>query len=108
MLAPIILFVYNRPWHTEQTINALKRNELSSISELYIFADGPKTDATEEQRFKIGKVRNYIHNIDGFKSIKIIESPTNNGLANSVIYGVSKVLQEYDRIIVLEDDLVYQ
>lgn len=26
--APIALFVYNRPWHTQQTVEALKRDEL--------------------------------------------------------------------------------
>ncbi len=29
-LAPIVLFVYNRPWHTKQTIEALQKNELAS------------------------------------------------------------------------------
>jgi hypothetical protein len=24
-LAPIVLFVYNRPWHTQQTIEALQK-----------------------------------------------------------------------------------
>lgn len=106
MLAPIILFVYNRPWHTKQTVEALLKNELASLSELYIFSDGHKTDATEEQRNKIGKVRNYIHSIEGFKSIKIIESPINNGLANSVINGVTNIINEYKKVIVLEDDII--
>lgn len=33
-LAPIVLFVYNRPWHTEQTLNALMQNELADQFEL--------------------------------------------------------------------------
>ena len=28
-LAPIVIFVYNRPWHTQQTIEALQKNELA-------------------------------------------------------------------------------
>ena len=27
-LAPIVLFVYNRPDHTKQTVHALQKNEL--------------------------------------------------------------------------------
>ena len=37
--------------------------------------------------------------------MRIIKRENNLGLANSVIFGVTKVLEENDRIIVLEDDL---
>ncbi len=105
-LAPIILFVYNRPWHTQQTVEALQRCELAAKSDLYIFADGPKTCATEEQKAKISEVRKYIHTIDGFRLVTIEESETNKGLANSVISGVTKVIEKYGKVIVLEDDIV--
>ena len=38
-LSPIVLFVYNRPWHTQQTIEALQKNELASESNLIIYSD---------------------------------------------------------------------
>lgn len=106
MLAPIVLFVYNRPWHTQQTVEALQQCELAEKSELYIYADGPKKDATEEVRNRIVGVRQYIHTISGFKSIQIKESEENIGLANSVIQGVSDVLNKQGRVIVVEDDIV--
>lgn len=106
--APIVLFVYNRPWHTQQTVEALQRCELAAESDLYIFADGPKTDATEEQTTKISEVRKYIHTVDGFHSVTIEESETNKGLANSVISGVTKVIEKYGKAIVVEDDIVAQ
>ncbi len=105
-LAPIILFVYNRPWHTQQTVEALQKNDLSSESDLYIFADGPKVNATDEQKEKIKQVREYIHKISGFKSVTICEKETNCGLANSVIAGVSKIINKFGKAIVVEDDLV--
>lgn len=105
-LAPIILFVYNRPWHTRQTVEALQKNELAAESDLFIFADGPKPDASEECLANISKVRNYIHKIDGFKSITIEESPENKGLANSVIAGVTKIINQFGKVIVVEDDIV--
>ncbi len=37
--APIVLFTYNRPWHTRQTVEALKKNEFSQESELFIFSE---------------------------------------------------------------------
>jgi hypothetical protein len=102
-LAPITLFVYNRPWHTQQTVEALMANEFAAESNLIIFADGAKSTKDKD---KVTEVRQYIHSITGFKSIKIYEQNANQGLANSVIAGVTKVINEFGRIIVLEDDMV--
>jgi hypothetical protein len=44
-LAPIALFVYNRPEHTQKTIDALRQNDLASGSDLFIFSDGAKNEA---------------------------------------------------------------
>ena len=63
-LAPIVLFTYNRPWHTKQTIEALLKNELAGESELFIYSDAPKNKEAEE---KVKQVRGYIKSIDGFK-----------------------------------------
>lgn len=105
-MAPIVLFVYNRPWHTQQTVKALQRCELASESDLYIFSDGPKAEAAEEQIAQISEVRKYIRTIDGFQSVTIEESEVNKGLANSVISGVTKVIGKYGKVIVVEDDIV--
>jgi GT2 family glycosyltransferase len=105
-LAPIVLFVYNRPWHTKQTLDALMQNELADQSVLYIFADGAKENATDDQLNKIKEVRQVIRARKWCKEVHIIESDLNKGLANSVISGVTKIVNEYEKIIVLEDDLI--
>ena len=69
-LAPIILFVYNRKWHTEKTIKALKKNLLASKSDLFIYSDGPKTDKVFNE---VQETREYLKSIRGFKTITIIE-----------------------------------
>lgn len=102
-LAPIVLFVYNRPWHTRQTVEALLKNELASESELFIFSDGPKDEKSAKE---VNGVRRYIKTIDGFKKITVIEREKNCGLADNIIDGVTKIVNEYGKIIVLEDDLV--
>ena len=99
--APIALFVYNRLDVLKQTVEALKHNTFAGDSELFIFADGPKTPDDK----KVLAVRDYIKTISGFKKIRIIESEVNKGLANSVISGVTKIVNEYGKIIVLEDDI---
>ncbi len=102
-LAPICLFTYNRLNETKQTIKALQRNHLASESELFIFSDGGKNNTT---KFKVNEVREFIKTVKGFKSVKIFESKENKGLANSIIHGVSKIIQKFGQVIVLEDDLI--
>ena len=104
--APIVLFVYNRPEHTRQTLEALAANTLAQESDLFIYADGPKEDATEEQLERIRKVRAIVRSQQGCKSVTVIESDTNKGLAASIILGVTETVNKYGRIIVLEDDIV--
>jgi hypothetical protein len=102
-LAPIVLFVYNRPWHTQQTVKALQNNDLADKSKLYIFSDAAKNNTEVEN---VEKVRKYIKTIDGFRYITIIEREKNYSLANSIISGVTEIVNSYGKIIVLEDDLV--
>ena len=101
--APVVLFVYNRLWHTRLTVEALQQNDIASVSDLYIFSDAAKQQ-TDEQA--VQAVRNYIQRINGFRTLTIIERETNLGLANSIISGVTEVIQKYGRVIVLEDDIV--
>lgn len=103
---PIVLFVYNRPSHTRQTIEALLKNPEAKDSLLYIFADGPKENASDSMKQRIKDLRQYIHTISGFKDIVIEESEINKGLAKSIIYGVTKVINRHGRIVVIEDDVV--
>lgn len=102
-LAPIILFIYNRPKHTQRTLAALAANPQASESDLIIYADGPKQ---KEHQASVRVVRDLVRNASGFKSIQIVERESNLGLANSIISGVSEVCAARDRVIVVEDDLV--
>ena len=102
-LAPIALFVYNRPEHTRRTIASLQKNLLADESRLYIFSDAAKTEADV---FKVEEVRELIKSVDGFKSVKVVERQQNLGLANSIIAGVAQLVNEYEKVIVFEDDLL--
>ncbi len=103
MLSPICLFTYNRLAETQQTIAALKNNHLAPNSKLYIFSDGPKKETEIE---KVEKVRDFIKTVNGFKSVEIFNSEKNQGLASSIIQGVSKIIKNKNKVIVLEDDLI--
>jgi hypothetical protein len=103
MPAPIALFVYNRPDHTKRTLDALCKNELADKSEIFIFSDGPKEESDIE---KISSVRGLIESLKTFKKINLIKRSENIGLAKSVVQGVNQVLDYYEEIIVLEDDII--
>ena len=105
-LAPIILFVYNRPWHTEQVLENLMKNDLADESILFIYSDGPKLNVTEEQKEQIEKVRKVIKKKQWCKEVYLVESPINKGLGPSVKQGVSEIIEKYEKAIVLEDDLI--
>ena len=101
--SPICLFVYNRPNEVTEAINALKKNIYAEDSDLYIFSDAAKDQYAVET---VKMVRDIIHIVAGFKSVTIIESEENKGLANSIIEGVTFVINKYGKAIVLEDDLI--
>lgn len=103
MLSPILLFVYNRLTHTQRCVEALLKNPLASESELFVYSDGAK-DASQQET--VNEVRNYIHSISGFKNIIVTERNENWGLARNIIDGVTTQVNQYGRVIVLEDDLV--
>ena len=100
-LAPICLFVYARADLTRQTVESLLVNPLASASTLHVFCDGPRPGA----RAKVQAVRDYVHSIRGFAKVVVHERRRNLGLAKSIITGVTEVLRQHDRVIVLEDDL---
>lgn len=101
--APIALFAYKRPLHTRRTVESLQENVLAKESELYVFCDGPKSDADHEG---IAAVRDYIDSLTGFKRIHIKHRGINLGLAQSIIAGVTDVVNRHGCIIVVEDDLI--
>ncbi len=101
--SPIVLFAYKRPVHVLNTLLALAKNPLARESHLIIFSDGAK-DAGEEEAVR--ETRKILSNIQGFAQVEIHHSSHNQGLANSVIRGVSQVLERHACAIVLEDDMV--
>lgn len=105
-LAPIVLFVYNRPDHTEKTLKALQKNLLSEQSELFVFCDGPKTDTDHTTILNIEKTREIVRSKNWCKEVTVYESETNKGLAISIKEGVAKIINQFGKIIVLEDDIV--
>jgi GR25 family glycosyltransferase involved in LPS biosynthesis len=103
--APIIVFAFNRLNSLKKTISSLLDNEEAKDSDLFVFVDGPRKSKIEEKK-QVVAVQDYIKTISGFKSLTFYFSEENKGLGPSIIAGVSKIINQYNRAIILEDDLV--
>ena len=88
---------------TRQTVEALRMNRYAAESDLVIFSDGPKNESSE---LEVTRVREYVLSITGFRSVSVIESRVNKGLARSIIEGTQAVLKDHETVIVLEDDMI--
>lgn len=102
-LAPVVLFCYKRLDTLKLTIENLQQNFLAPESELFIFSDAAKTKDDEPL---VSEIRHYLKTFEGFKKVTVTEAVENKGLARSIIGGVTDMLSKYDKVIVLEDDLV--
>jgi hypothetical protein len=102
-LAPIVLFVFNRPDHTRVTLDKLRGNTLAKHSQLIVYSDGPRSD---QDLNKVTQVREILDQAQGFGQVTLIYRPHNWGLTANIIEGVSDVIATYGRAIVVEDDVV--
>lgn len=100
-LAPVAIFVYNRPNNTKEVIEALKKNHLAPQTDVFVFSDEAKTP---KNRKAVDAVRNYLKTVTGFKSFTVIERPENFYIERNIIEGVTDTINKYGQIIVLEDD----
>ncbi|GAA4496414.1 hypothetical protein [Pseudaeromonas paramecii] len=103
MPAPIILFVYNRADHTAKTLAALEANAEFAESPLFIFSDAAKNSAAESA---VQQVREVIAPYASRGNTYIHLNETNQGLAKNIVHGVTQVINQYGRAIVLEDDII--
>ncbi len=101
--APIVVFAFNRPNHLKQTLEALKNNNLARQSGLYIYCDHARDDVDVK---KVKDVIAISKSVKGFASVEVIERENNYGLAKNIISGVTDVVSKYERVIVLEDDIL--
>lgn len=100
--SPIVLFAFNRPEETTQTLAALACNDGAKESELTVFCDGPRTAEDEE---KTDQVRVIAQKAAGFKSVRVLMRSDNLGSVVAIRAGLRQMFDEHETVIVLEDDL---
>lgn len=97
--APVLLLVYNRPEHTRRVLADFWAQPEAPHTPLYILADGGDSA-------KVAEVREIVTaEAERASNVTIWLQECNQGLAKNVTDGVTRVLEQHDRVIVLEDDL---
>jgi hypothetical protein len=84
----------------------LAKNSLATESILYIYCDGFKKNISKEEINCIIETREIANRENRFKKVIVKISEKNKGLASSIIEGVTEVVNESGKVIVLEDDIV--
>lgn len=102
-VAPVLIITYNRYDHLRQTVEALKQNYLADQTDLFIASDYPKSELDSES---VQKVRDYIKSICGFKSVVPLFREYNYGAVENSLSAKKEIFEKYDRLIVMEDDVV--
>ena len=101
-LAPLVIFIYNRPDHIKKNLAKLIQCKGFNSSPVIIYADGAKD---EDDYAAVQKARQVVKDILG-KNAEYHFQSKNIGLANSVIQGVTDTINRFDKVIVIEDDLI--
>lgn len=106
MYAPVVVFVYNRSEHAKMTLASLNALKEAPQTDLFVFSDGAKNESSLE---KVNQVREMLDRFSTeesrFHRFTVYRAEKNKGLANSIIDGVTQIIRQYGRVIVLEDDL---
>lgn len=105
--APVVVFGYKRADMIENLFQSLERNKNVEKMDLFIFLDIPEKKAPRDIPLSeevIAYVNTY-KTISKFKNVEIRIAKQHKGLADSVISGVTEIINKYGKVIVLEDDL---
>lgn len=103
--SPIIIFAFKRLEPLKACVAALQKNSEAAESDLVVYVDGPRENKVGEAE-KVEAVRDYVKTIKGFKSLTFHFSEQNKKLGPSIIAGVTDVMNQYGKAIIVEDDII--
>ena len=103
MYTPIAFFAFNRPFHTYKTLKSLSNNLLAKETEIFAFIDGPRNNT---EIHLVNNVEKIIKSFSQeFKNITVNRASKNITAGTNIRNGISSVLLQNERVIVLEDDI---
>ncbi len=104
--APVVAFAYNRADKIIGCLKTLEQNPEAVETRLFIYCDGAKNEKGAASVQETRKALREYKDKSKFLDITIIEAEQNKGLAKSIIDGVTEVMNQYQRAIIVEDDLI--
>lgn len=103
MKTPVLLIAFNRPHHTKQTFEGIKKYQPET---LYVSIDGPREVYHEDAKL-IEEVYHYIQsNVDWQCDLKIKRNKQNFGAGYASIQAIDWLFEHEERGIILDDDCV--
>lgn len=105
-LAPIVILTYKRAEHLQKTLEAIRQNALAAESDLIVYSDGPKYPDNEADVAAINAVREVVKSKQWCKNVKLVAGEKNKGLNDAFFDGITEVMNEYGKAIILEEDIV--
>lgn len=98
-----MLFTYNRASHTTRALDYLANCTRLNECRVFIYCDGPKDSG---QIASVEACRQVVRSRARDFGAVVVAREENVGLAQSIVTGVNDLSQEFNRVIVIEDDLV--
>ena len=100
--SPIAVFAFNRPDHLRRSLQSLVACDGFGLGPVTLFCDGPRSDGDREA---VAATLDVARDMLG-SAADIRPAEQNRGIFQSVTQGVTALIGDHGRVIVLEDDLV--
>ena len=98
---PVMVVAFNRPGMLKETLSNLSRCENLDDREIHLYVDGPRNVADESKINAVIEVAK-----EWGADLKIKRRNTNLGGVPNMIAAVSEMLEQYGRVIIIEDDIL--
>lgn len=103
--APVAIFAFRRLSSLRLVLEALGQCPEFSRTPLVVFSDGPRPGHPDDSE-AVADVRHFLRGWCRSHRAELIEFEENRGLRQSIVSGVTQLVEEHGKVIVLEDDIV--
>lgn len=110
-VAPVVLWVYARPYTAMNTLLALSENFLAKKTDLYIISNMYASDASDEEKERVIQTRNCVSFLEKelnnrFHSITVIYRDVPFSVSENMVKTIEYIFEKFDYAIFLEEDIL--
>ena len=100
--SPVAVFAFNRPEKLYSCLQSLEMAHGSEFTSVHVFIDGQRH---AQEKSTVDDVESIARQEWHFGEIRITRSSLNLGLAKSILQGIDYMFEDFETLIVVEDDL---